>query len=120
MNIIKGIFKFIGIYLILVITIVLIYIDNLHDGLNISIITICLLSLTLSIVINHVDVFKSKLFYYNVVIFHILSLFTTIVIIFVFTYIVKKHDMHITHNTLDQNTSKVVKYMSLDSYPVTQ
>ena len=120
MNIIKGIFKFIGIYLILVIFIILVYIDNLHDGLDASLITICLLSVALSIVVNYEDVFKSKLSYYNVVIFHVLSLFTIIAIMFVFTYIVKEYNEHRSHHTLNENTTSIVKYMSLNNYPVTR
>ena len=109
MNIIKGIFKFIGIYLILVIFTILVYTGNVREGLDVSLITICLLTVTLFIVVNYEDVFKSKLSYYKLVIFHILSLFTIIAIMFVFTYIVKEYNEHIPYRVLYHNTTKIIK-----------
>jgi len=109
MYIIKEILKSISLYFLLVGSILLLYINSIQQGINVSILSICVLSSTLVLVIKHNYIFRNKLFYYITVVFHIALLITLVLIIFIYTPIIRKYDNHISNHTLNQNTTKIVK-----------
>ena len=109
MKIIKEILECISIYLMLVGAIILLYINSIQQGVTVSIISICVLCSTLALVIKHSSVFRNKLSYYKTIVFHVVSMLSIVLIMFIFTPIVKKYNEHIPYRVLYHNTTKIIK-----------